>query len=88
MKAKDKADVEIGKRLAATRQAFGLVRQRDMADLIGASANQYSNWENGTGPIPVPFAIRFCDITGATLDYIYRDVRAGLPISLAQKLPR
>jgi transcriptional regulator with XRE-family HTH domain len=88
MKKKDSASIEIGKRLAAVRRAKGVEPQKDMAAMIGAAQNQYSNWENGTGPIPVPFAIRFCDATGATLDYIYRDIRAGLPVSLAQKLPK
>lgn len=76
---------EVSGRLRALRAAKAIPTQEAMAELIGAARNQYNNWERGS-LIPVAFAIRICAITGATLDYIYKGDKSGLPLNLVMLL--
>jgi transcriptional regulator with XRE-family HTH domain len=78
--------IAIGSRLRLLRKAKGLKTQLQLAKLIGADISRYNNWETGFRPVPVPFAIKICGFTGATLDYIYRGETSGLPLSLATAL--
>lgn len=75
----------VAKRLKAIRKARKVSTQLDMANLIGASENQYNNWERGL-PLPAGFAIKIAARTGVTLDYIYRGDISGLPLWLANEL--
>lgn len=61
-----------GERLRDIRVSHGIKTQTAFSKKIGAQVDQYGNWERDVGPIPVPFAIRICDLLGVTLDYIYR----------------
>ena len=73
---------EVGARLKALREAKGITAQAAMARLIGATPEQYNNWERGAGALPVQYAIRIYTFTGAGLDYIYRGDLSGLPANL------
>lgn len=76
----------IGKRLRFLRKAKGVDHQTVMAKHVGVSQSRYSNWENGIGVIPVEFAVKFCQLTGATLDFIYTGNQSSLPMYLASML--
>jgi len=73
---------DVGARLKALREAKGITAQAAMARLIGATPEQYNNWERGAGALPVQYAIRIYSFTGAGLDYIYRGDFSGLPVNL------
>jgi transcriptional regulator with XRE-family HTH domain len=72
----------VAKRLGLLRRAKGVDSKTRMAALIGATTNQYNNWENAIGQPPVAFAVRIASLTGATLDYIFLGDVSGLPIKL------
>jgi transcriptional regulator with XRE-family HTH domain len=76
----------VGERMRKIRMAKGIVSQTVMAALMGVTANRYNNWEKGVALITAPDAVVFCLKTGATLDYIYRDDPAALPLNLATLL--
>lgn len=75
--------VLIGRRLEALRIACEKGTQEQFASQIGVSKNRYNNWAVGVGAIPVAQAIRVCEETGASLDYIYRGERGSLPSKLS-----
>lgn len=75
----------IGRRLRATREALGLT-QEQLAQSIGVQRTAYRNWEIGER-MPDPLAMtRLAERYGATLDWIYRGVIAGMAHSLAIKI--
>lgn len=76
----------IGERLRFLRKAKGAKHGITMAKMVGVSQSRYSNWENGIGVPPVEFAIKICQLTGATLDYIYLGNTSSLPMHLASGL--
>lgn len=76
----------IGNRLRYLRLYLGMNVQKNMAELLGASPSQYSNWENGLGLIPVDAAVKIQGLTGASLDYIYTGNASALPMFLQSKL--
>lgn len=78
---------EVGKRLEALRHAKGVKSQGEFAETLGVETGTYNHWTTGQRLIPVPVAIRLCQISGATLDYIYRGDVSGLPNRLTTLLP-
>ncbi|CAJ0890953.1 hypothetical protein AMST5_04093 [freshwater sediment metagenome] len=78
---------QVGTRVEALRLAFGLPSQGEMADMLRVETGTYNHWTTGKALIPVPAAIRLCELTGATLDYVYRGDVSGLPIRLIRLLP-
>jgi len=68
----------IGQRLAAVRQAFSDLSQKDWAERHGFNQTQYNNWEKGKRRIPVDNAETLADTYGLDLDFIYRGKRDGL----------
>lgn len=78
---------QVGKRVEALRLALGVSSQADMADRLGVETGTYNHWTTGKALIPVPAAIRLCQISGATTDYIYRGDVSGLPMRLMTLLP-
>ncbi len=76
----------IGERLRFLRKAKGIKHGITMAKMVGVSQSRYSNWENGIGVPPVEFAWKICQLTGATLDFIYTGNRSSLPMHLASGL--
>jgi len=77
----------IAKRLRGIREGLGLGNQAVLAARLGATVNQYNNWETGTAKIPVSYATRLCVLTGVTLDYIFRGEVSALPVRLVTLLP-
>lgn len=73
----------IGRRLRALRDYREIKTQGEMARLIGATTNQYNNWETGASRITIDYAMEVCRLTGATMDYIYRGELSALPGPLA-----
>jgi len=78
----DMSNKAVGRRIEKLRGAAGVESQRVMAELLGVDTNRYNNWANGVAAFPVPFAVKLCAITGATLDYVFRGDESGLPIRL------
>lgn len=68
----------IGKRLAAIRQAFSDLNQKQWAERHGFQLSQWNNWELGARRIPVESAEKLCGLYGLTLDFIYLGRRDGL----------
>jgi DNA-binding XRE family transcriptional regulator len=76
----------VGRRLKLLREEFGLNTQK-MADALHVSRARYSHWENGRHlPNDELAVIRICELTGATLDYIYRGKLETLKGPLAIRL--
>lgn len=75
----------VGERLVLLRQAKGL-QQKQLAAMTGISPQQLNNYEKGRDLIPVPYAVRFCVVTGANFDYVYRGIMGTLPPELLQAL--
>lgn len=77
----------VGYRLELIRQAMD-VNDKTMAAMIGASPQKWGNWKMGRNAIPHDYAAKLCAVTGATTDFIYRDVRNAISVDLAEKLAK
>lgn len=76
----------VGQRIMAIREELGL-NQSDMARILGVKRSRYVNWEAGRHlPADELAIIRLCDISDATLDWIYRGKQAGMPSALGLRL--
>ena len=78
----------VGKRLEIIRLAKDIGTQPQFAKILNVSKNRYNNWATGGVLIPVEYAVRIKELTGATLEYIYLGDRSSLPLSLAQSIQR
>lgn len=72
----------IARRLELTREASKL-NQAAWCRLTGISTQAWNNYETGDRRISLDAALRVCVASGATLDWIYRGITSGLPLSLA-----
>ena len=77
----------IGKRIEATRLALGYTNASAFARLVGISVPALGNYERGERRPNVDQALQIVRATGATLDWIYRGDRSGLPHRIAAHLP-
>jgi transcriptional regulator with XRE-family HTH domain len=69
-------------RLRRTREAFGL-NQASWCRLVGIEVQAWNNYESGLRRISVDQAIKVCQATGVTTDWIYRGLMsAGLPMNI------
>lgn len=75
----------VGQRLELLRRAMGWENQF-IAHQIGISPQKWRNYKMGDNVFPPLYAIRLCTVTGATLDFIYRNERGALPNNLVEKL--
>lgn len=75
----------IGRRLALLRAVLD-VSQAEMCRQIKCSTTRWNNYELGERRITLPIAIKLADEYGASLDWIYRGARDGLPLDLRTKL--
>lgn len=76
----------VGERLERIREALGKGK-KELAEEIGLSASQWTNYINGDNLIPMHAAIRLCKLAGVTTDYIYRDtLRSVVDPEMATKL--
>lgn len=77
--------IEVGARLAVTRDAVGLTQQQ-FADMFGCSRSAIANWEAGRGLPDVHTMMRFCARYEIPLDWVYQGKAARLPLEIAQKV--
>jgi transcriptional regulator with XRE-family HTH domain len=77
----------IAERLRLTRAASGL-NQAAWCRLVGINPQAWNNYEQARNRISLDQALRICSATGVTLDWIYRGIAAGLPISMASEIQR
>lgn len=75
----------IAKRLQMTRGALG-VTAAQICRAIECKPNRWSQYESGERRITLAVAIRFCEVYGVSLDWIYRGDPSALPVRLHQKL--
>ena len=76
---------DVAARLRSSRLALKLTQAR-LCIIAGIATNAWNNVENGRSRISVDAAIKLCQATGLTLEWIYRGVRVGLPVSIAEAL--
>mgnify|MGYP003153201518 CR=1 FL=1 len=80
---KDLDLLSIGARIRSLRTTPSVaLTVTELAERIGVSQPMIYACEKGRRTLPVYAAIHLCDMTGATLDYIYRGVPDALPKSL------
>lgn len=75
----------VGKRLAQTTAALRL-RDNEMAQRAGVSKSTWSNYVNGLRPLDIDAAIKLCERTKVTLDWLYRGDISGVARELADKI--
>ncbi|WP_457090774.1 helix-turn-helix domain-containing protein [Microvirga sp. P5_D2] len=81
----DKFD-EISLRLRQLRLAMGFIQKRAWCNFIGAHEPSWHVFENGNRRITIDEALKVCDRTGVSLDWIYRGLEHTLPLHVAEKL--
>jgi len=77
--------VEAIARIKETRQALKLTQVR-LCKIADMSLTAWNNAETGDNRISIDLAIKFCDATGATLDWIYRGISSGLPTAIQEAM--
>jgi hypothetical protein len=77
---------QVALRLEAIMRDTGMQTVKDLADEVGASRSQVSNWLNRYHLPPVPYMIVLCGQKGLTLDWIYRGDPSGLSYGAAKRL--
>jgi transcriptional regulator with XRE-family HTH domain len=78
----------IAERLKATREAMGF-NQAQWCRLVGIETAAWNNYEIGLRRISIDQAIKVCQATGVTTDWIYRGLMsAGLPVNVQTALQR
>jgi hypothetical protein len=77
---------QVALRLEAIMKDTGMQTVKDLADEVGASRSQVSNWLNRYHLPPVPYMISLCEQKGLTLDWIYRGDPSGLSYAAAKRL--
>lgn len=81
----DKID-EIALRLRRLRLALGFTQKRAWCNFIGTLEPSWHVFESGSRRITIDEALRLCERTGASLDWLYRGIEYSLPVYLAEKL--
>jgi transcriptional regulator with XRE-family HTH domain len=76
---------DVAARLKQTREALKLSQAR-LCRISDISPSAWNNYETADARIGVDQAIKLCQATGVTLDWIYRGVRAGLPNAILEAL--
>jgi hypothetical protein len=77
---------EIALRLRQLRLAMGFTQKRAWVNFIGAHEPNWHTYESGGRRIPLDEALKLCDRTGASLDWIYRGLDHSMPMHLVEKL--
>lgn len=76
---------EVAARLKQTREALKLTQAR-LCRIADISTSAWNNYETADARIGVDQAIKLCQATGVTLDWIYRGIRSGLPSAILEGL--
>jgi transcriptional regulator with XRE-family HTH domain len=77
--------LEVALRLRHSRLALKLTQAR-LSAITGIRANAWNNAEKGKNRLGLDSGIMLCQATGLTLDWIFRGVRSGLPVTIAEAL--
>lgn len=78
----------IAERLKRTREAMGL-NQAQWCRMTGLSPAAWNNYERGLNRISIDQALKVCQSTGITVDWIYRGLMSGgLPMHIQTALQR
>jgi len=83
---RDSFTVEVGRRLAAAREAAGFSQVEFSRRLGLPTAANLSNWENGWSMLPPKYIPKIFLLTKITSDYLYLGDATGLPHALYEKL--
>ena len=83
---KDATPQGVGARLRALYAEMSMTTVDEFADVLGVERNRASNWLNGYNLPKTPEMTKLCDITGVTLDWIYRGEPGALPLDKAIRL--
>jgi len=83
----DTSNEAIGSRLAAVRDARGLM-QAELARTLDVSPQRWGSYERGRSVPPPEILMRFWQLTGATSDYILFGSMAGMPLELVTLIQR
>lgn len=75
----------ISARLKLLREAMDW-SQTVMAGRVGVQLSTWNNYELAVSPIPWRTALKVCSVTGASLDWIYRNERGLMPVNLMDKI--
>ena len=75
----------IARRLRQLHEAMGWT-QTVMARQVGVGLTTWNNYETGVSPIPWRTALILCTVTGASMDWIYRNQRGLMPIHIMEKI--
>ncbi len=78
---------EMAVRLRTTRLALKLTQAR-LCRLAGINPQAWNHAEIGRARLGLDSALRLCDQTGLTLDWIYRGLKVGLPLEIAEAIAR
>ena len=76
----------VGHRLNMLRAYLGYASQSDLAEAWGIDRRNLNVWVNGIAMLPVKWAIKLKEQTGADLDYIYCGDVSSIPLKLAQAM--
>jgi transcriptional regulator with XRE-family HTH domain len=89
MKRAPEAQVDpIADRLRRTREAFKM-NQAQWCRLVGIETQAWNNYESGRRRISIDQAIKVCQATGVTIDWIYRGLmNSSLPSSIQIELQK
>lgn len=73
----------VRERLVAAIGAYG-ISQADLARRLEVSSQQVNGYVKGRNYPDELFIVRFCDLTGCTLDWLYRGLMSSaMPVDLA-----
>jgi transcriptional regulator with XRE-family HTH domain len=75
----------VGERLTRLRESYDMT-PAEFCRWTGFGQQAWSNYERGYRLIRLDQALRLGQVTGASLDWIYRGDASGLPFRLASKL--
>jgi DNA-binding XRE family transcriptional regulator len=79
--------LEVADRLRYSRMALKLT-QRRLCSITGIETNTWNNAETAKARLGIDSAIQLCDATGLTLDWVYRGIKTGLPLTIAEALQK
>ncbi len=78
---------DVSERLRVTRLALKLTQAR-LCRLAGINPQAWNNAETGDARLGLDSALKLCQATGLTLDWIYRGSRIGLPVEISEAIGR
>lgn len=84
---KGRLETDVGRRLALTRKALGLI-QTQIAEDTGLDQPRYSQYESGKRLLTLEAAMLLCERYNLTLDWLFRGDPSGLPYRLADAIKK